>query len=218
MSLYIDSAVLDEIKEAFSWGWVSGVTTNPSLLGKSEVKPEERLKAIANLVDGEIFYQLLAETPEGMCLEAHRARDILGKKLVVKIPATAPGYKSCARLAPEFACAMTAVFSPTQALLAAEAGARYVIVYFNRAASLLGEADSLTSACAQVLADGMTELMAASIKTADDAVNAVKAGAQHLTLPFDVLKALSENDLTRQAISDFQKNGKGINYQEHPHE
>jgi transaldolase len=216
MSLYIDSAILDEIKEAFSWGWVSGVTTNPSLLGKSEVKPEERLKAIANLVEGEIFYQLMAETPEGMYLEAHHARDILGKKLVVKIPSTAVGFRACARLAPEFACAMTAVFSPTQALLAAESGARYVIVYFNRAASLLGEADLLTTACAQVLADGMTELMAASIKSTDDAVNAVKAGALHLTLPFDVLKALPENDLTRQAIIDFHKNGKGINYQEHP--
>src|SRR5512137_2646004 len=131
MSLYLDSAILDEIKEAFSWGWVSGVTTNPSLLGKSEVKPEERLKAIANLVDGEIFYQLMAETPEGMYLEAHRAREILGKKLVVKIPATSVGFRSCARLTPEFSCAMTAVYSPAQALLAAESGARYVIVYFN---------------------------------------------------------------------------------------
>jgi transaldolase len=216
MSLYIDSAILDEIKEAIAWGWISGVTTNPILLGKSEVKPEERLKAIANLVEGEIFYQLMAETPEGMYLEAHQARDILGKKLVVKIPATSPGYRSCARLAPEFACAMTAVFSPTQALLAAEAGARYVIVYYNRAASLLGEADLLTSTCAQVLADGLTELMAASIKSSDDAVNAVKAGAMHLTLPFEVLKSLSENDLTRQAISEFHQNGKGINYQERP--
>lgn len=216
MSLYIDSVVLDEIKEAFSWGWVNGVTTNPTLLGKSDVKPEERLKAISSLVEGEIFYQLLAETPEGMYLEAHQARDILGKKLVVKIPATSVGFRACARLAPEFACAMTAVFSPTQALLAAEAKARYVIVYFNRAASLLGEADSLTSACAQVLADGLTELMAASIKSTDDAVSAVKAGALHLTLPFNVLKALPENEMTRDAISDFRKNGKGINYQDHP--
>lgn len=216
MSLYLDSTVLDEIKEACSWGWVSGVTTNPTLLGKSEIKPEERLKAIANLVDGEIFYQLLAETPEGMYLEAHRARDILDKKLVVKIPANAVGFRSCARLTPEFACAMTAVFSPAQALLAAEAGARYVIVYFNRAASLLGEADTLTSACARVLSEGLTELMAASIKSIDDAVNAVNAGAVHLTLPFDVLKALPENDLSRQAVVDFGKTGKGINYQEHP--
>jgi transaldolase len=216
MALYLDSAVLDEIKEAFSWGWVSGVTTNPALLGRSEIKPEERLKAIANLVDGEIFYQLMAETQEGMYLEAHRAREILGKKLVVKIPAVAPGFRACTRLAPEFACAMTAVFSPTQALLAAESGARYVIVYFNRAASLLGEADSLTTACAQVLADGLTELMAASIKSTTDAVNAVKAGALHLTLPFDVLKDLPENEHSRQSISDFNKNGKGINYQDLP--
>ncbi|MBN2258609.1 MAG: hypothetical protein JW704_12470 [Anaerolineaceae bacterium] len=214
MSLYLDSVILDEIKEAFSWGWVSGVTTNPSLLGKSEVKPEERLKAIANLVDGEIFYQLMSETQEGMYLEAHRAREILDKKLVVKIPASAAGFQACNQLVPEFACAMTAVFSPTQALLAAESGARYVIVYFNRAASLLGEADSLTSACAQVLADGLTELMAASIKSAEDAVSAVKAGALHLTLPFEVLKALPENDLTRQSIIEFTQNGKGINYQE----
>lgn len=216
MSLYLDSAILDEIKEAFSWGWVSGVTTNPALLGKSEVKPEERLKAIANLVDGEIFYQLMAETPEGMYLEAHRARDILGKKLVVKIPATAVGFRSCARLTPEFSCAMTAVYSPAQALLAAESGARYVIVYFNRAASLMGDADLLTSACSQVLADGVTELMAASIKSIDDAVSAVKAGAMHLTLPFDVLKTLPENDLTRESVLEFSKTGKGINYQEHP--
>jgi len=216
MSLYLDSAILDEIKEAFSWGWVSGVTTNPALLGKSEVKPEERLKAIANLVDGEIFYQLMAETPEGMYLEAHRARDILGKKLVVKIPATAVGFRSCARLTPEFSCAMTAVYSPAQALLATESGARYVIVYFNRAASLMGDADLLTSACSQVLADGLTELMAASIKSIDDAVSAVKAGAMHLTLPFDVLKTLPENDLTRESVLEFSKTGKGINYQEHP--
>ncbi|MGB8252422.1 MAG: transaldolase family protein [Anaerolineaceae bacterium] len=212
MSLYLDSATLDEIKEAFSWGWVSGVTTNPALLGKSEVKPEERLKAIANLVDGEIFYQLMAETPDGMYLEAHRARDILGTKLVVKIPATAVGFRSCARLTPEFSCAMTAVYSPAQALLAAESGARYVIVYFNRAASLMGDADLLTSACSQVLADGLTELMAASIKSIDDAVSAVKAGAMHLTLPFDVLKTLPENELTRESVLEFNKIGKGINY------
>ena len=85
---------------------------------------------------------------------------------------------------------------------------------FNRAASLLGEADSLTTACAQVLADGLTELMAASIKSTTDAVNAVKAGALHLTLPFEILKALPENEHTRQAISDFNKNGKGISYQD----
>jgi transaldolase len=111
---------------------------------------------------------------------------------------------------------MTAVFNPAQALLAAEAGARYVIVYFNRAASLLGEANTLTATCAEVLSDGLTELMAASIKSTADAVNAIRAGALHLTLPFEVLEALPDNEHTRLSVKEFNQNGKGISYQEHP--
>lgn len=98
---------------------------------------------------------------------------------------------------------MTALFSPAQAYLAREAGARYLISYLSRSTRLLGDGVALVGAIAAVLGNSSTELVAASIKSPAEAVAALSAGADHLAVPFEVIKRMSRHSLTQQAIEEF---------------
>jgi transaldolase len=98
---------------------------------------------------------------------------------------------------------VTALFSPAQAYLAREAGARYLIPYLNRSTRLLGDGVALVRAMAAVLGNSSTELVAASIKSPAEAAAALSAGADHLAVPFEVIKQMSHHPLTQQAIEEF---------------
>lgn len=212
MAFYLDSALVYEARVARDLGWVSGITTNPILLAQSEISPEETLRALSTCTRGEIFYQLTAQDLENMHAEAWIANQLLGKQLVLKIPATPVGFQAAARLSSFMPCAITAVFSPAQALLAVSAGARYVLPYVNRATNLLGDGLALVSEIARLLTGTNTEILAASIKSAEEAVAAYRAGAHHLTLPLKILEAMSEHVLTGLSVSEFSSKGKGIAY------
>jgi transaldolase len=212
MSFLLDSALVYEARVARDLGWVRGITTNPILLAQSELPPEETLRALAATTQGEVFYQIMANDLESMLAEAWIASQLLGSKLVLKVPATPVGFQAAARLTGRIPYGVTAVFSPAQAMVAAAAGARYVIPYVNRATRLLGDGLALVCEIAAALGGSTTEILAASIKTVDEAVAAHRAGATHLTLPLAVLEAMSEHELSGMSVAEFASSGVGIQY------
>lgn len=212
MHLLLDSASVPEAEKACSWGWVEGITTNPILLARSDLPPAKTLERLAGLTSGPVFYQLTSVYLEGMLAEAQRASTILGDQLVLKILPTPAGFQAVARLSENYSCAVTAVFSPAQALVAEAAGARFVILYYHRALASMpeGEAARLVGDCVTALAGSETHLLAASIKSSQEVVALRRAGVEYLTLPFPVLEALPNHPLSEQAAQDFQRDGSGL--------
>lgn len=208
--LFLDSALINEAETALHMGWTKGITTNPILLKKSPFPPEETLKALAQFPLQELYYQLISTTLEGMIKEAYKAREIIGEKLVLKIPATFLGFQAVSRLSPEITCSVTAIYHPSQALLARETGAKYAIAYVHRATKLLGNGYHLVTSMAEVLAESQTEILSASIKSADEAVSSLVAGSHHLTLPLALLQAMAVNSFSEQTMVDFNREGIGL--------
>ena len=208
MAIYLDSAVVAEAEAASKLGWIRGITTNPILLAKSDLSPEDTLKALSNIVDGEICYQLMSSDFEGMVAEAHRVHKVVGDQIVLKIPAVELGFRAAAALSPEMPCAITGIYAPAQVAVAAETGVKYVIPYVNRATRFLGDGVALVHSMSGVA--GRVEIMAASIKSPDEAVATLRAGAQHLTLPLNVIKAMMTHEFSQQAVDEFAMKGCGI--------
>ncbi|MEZ2235961.1 transaldolase family protein [Microcoleus sp.] len=210
MAIYVDTAIITEAQLASQWGWVGGITTNPTLLAKSNFSPAVTLQELAQIIPGELYYQLTASDFDGMVAEGKAAFELIGQQTVLKIPATIPGFQAVAHLSPEIPCAVTAIYSPSQAVVSAAAGAKYAIAYVNRATRLLGDGFALVRDMANVLKKTNTEILAASIKSPEEAVQTLLAGAHHLTLPLDVLQAIALHELSQQTVDEFAKNGRGI--------
>jgi len=210
MTIYIDSAITHEIECARKLGWVKGVTTNPTILARAGDHPEATLRWIAALSFDQVFYQLVSTSLEKMILEANMARQILGDKLVVKIPPTREAFQFVVQKNKEIPCCITAIFSPAQSVIACEAGARYLALYVNRATRLLGDGIGLVREISELILGYETEILAASVKSPEEAVAALKAGAHHLALPYDVLLAMPEHPLSAQTIAEFQEKGVGL--------
>jgi transaldolase len=210
MAIYLDSAIISEAEEACQWGWVSGITTNPTLLAKSDLAPDVTLQKLKGLTSGEIYYQLTASDFDTMITEGKAAFALLGSQTVLKIPATPMGFRVVACLSEEIVCSVTAIYHPSQAIIAAQAGAKYAIAYVNRATRLLGDGYALVRDMANVLKGSNTEILAASIKSRDEAVSTILAGADHLTLPLSILKSMAMDELSDQTFLEFNQNGKGL--------
>lgn len=212
MAFYLDSASVEHARAARELGWVRGITTNPTLLAQSDLAPEETLRQLASTLPGEICYQLTASDLESMLVEGRAAKEILGEQTVLKIPATPTGFQAVSRLSPHIPCAVTAIFSPAQCLVAVAAGARYIIPYVNRSTRLLGDGPALVGEMARALAGTPTQILAASIKSPGEAVATHTAGANHLSLPLDVLQAMTGHELTSTSVAEFASRGVGIGY------
>lgn len=210
VSIYLDSAIIAEAQAAKELGWVKGITTNPTLLGKTDLPVATTLKNLADLTPGSVFYQLMSSDFDEMVGEGKQAFEILGKQTVLKIPASLVGFQVVACLSREIDCAVTAIYSPAQAVVAGEAGAKYAIAYVNRATRLLGDGLALVADMSSVLAGSTTEIMAASIKSPTEAVASLQAGADHLTLPLNMLQSLTNHELSLQTIDEFASNGIGL--------
>jgi len=208
--IYLDSALVSEAKTVEKWGWIKGITTNPTLLAKSDLPPETTLKQLAAISPGELYYQLMATDFQGMVAEGRKAFEIIGKKTVLKVPATAVGFQVVAHLSPEIPCSVTAIYSAAQAAVATEAGAKYAIAYVNRATRLLGDGLALVREMAAILKDSPTEILAASLKSPAEAAGALIAGADHLTLPLEMLNAMTTHNLSEQTIEEFAQKGRGL--------
>ena len=208
--LYLDSALIEEAQQVQNFGWVKGITTNPNLLAQSPLSAAETLTQLAQLSPGELYYQLMGTEVETMIAEGHQAYQLIGEKTVLKIPATAKGFQALAQLSSDIACSVTAIYSPAQAAIAAEAGAKYAIAYVNRASRLQGDGLKLVQEMAQILRGSQTEILAASLKSPQEAAAALLAGANHLTLPLNLLKAMTTHELSEQTVAEFNRQGRGL--------
>jgi len=210
MGLFLDSARIEEVEKAVELGFLSGVTTNPTIMAKANGQPKEIIRQISAISPGPVFYQVTARTAADREREGREFYLVNPEKVVLKIHATTENMTLMARLSMEIPCAATAVYSGHQTLLAGDAGARYVIPYVNRATRLLGDGCRLVAEMASVVkASGrVVEILAASIKSAEEATQAVIAGANHLTLPLDILLSLGNHPLSDAAIEEFGRSAK----------
>ena len=203
MSLFLDSAKLEDVQAASALGFIIGATTNPALLSKAGHKdPIKALKAICELLPGPVFHQLTDRTVEGMQAEAKPFIG-LAPNLGLKIMATPEGMQFTAAVTDQVVVAVTGVFSPSQAYLASVAKADYVIPYVNRLTRYTGGGQAVIQDMAGVLFPTDTDLLAAGIKTPAEAVETLLSGADHVSLPIDVIQAMATNDLTLEAYANF---------------
>ncbi len=207
MAIFVDSAVVDEVREAIETGLVAGVTTNPILVARVGRPAYDIIVDMCSISPGPVFHQLAGNTPEAMEAEARRFLDISPEQIVFKITATLESLKVAARLSRRARCAITGVFSPAQGYLAVEAGAKYVIPYVSRATRLMGDGIALVNALSEVVAASGrdAEVLAASLKTPDEVVASLNAGARHVTLPFSIIKDMAEHPLSLAAIEEFAR-------------
>lgn len=206
MKFFIDTANFDEIKEAYSWGILSGVTTNPSLVAKEEgVSFHGRLKEIAELVDGSVSGEVISLDAEGMIKEGEELAAI-HPNITVKLPMTPEGLKACKYFSEKgIKTNVTLIFSANQALLAARAGATYVSPFLGRLDDIGHNGVQLIATIAEIFAihNIKTEIIAASIRHPQHITDAALAGAHISTTPFNVLKQLFNHPLTNKGIEGF---------------
>jgi len=205
MKIFLDTASLKEIREGAALGLVDGVTTNPSLLSKESGEPEEILREICQTVDGPISAEVVATDAEGMVREGRHWAE-LHKNIVVKCPCTWDGLKATRALTTEgHRVNMTLVFSPTQALLAAKAGARFVSPFVGRLDDIATPGMELVADIVQILDnyDYDCQVLAASLRNPIHVVEAARVGAHIGTMPFTVFQSLVKHPLTDIGLKKF---------------
>lgn len=205
MKIFLDTANLKEIREAAALGVVDGITTNPSLLAKESGDPEEILLEICRTVDGPISAEVVATDAEGMVREG-RHWAALHQNIVVKCPCTAEGLKATKVLSAEGRRVnMTLIFSPSQALLSAKAGARYVSPFVGRLDDISTPGMELVADIVQIFRNYRfdCEVLAASLRHPLHVVEAAKIGAHIGTMPLGVLQTLLKHPLTDSGLKRF---------------
>jgi len=205
MAILLDSASLDDAAAAARLGVVGGITTNPALMARETKEPLAHLARLLQVFPaGPICYQPTLSTPEVMEEQARAAAALAPDRVVAKLPATLEAISLAAALTAEGVdCALTAVYSPAQALLAHEAGCRWVIPYVDRAARHSAGAVVVELAAILEQLDSPTRILAASLKTAPQVVEAVLDGAHDITAPLDVILGLPAHPLTESAVREF---------------
>jgi len=205
MKIFLDTANLNEIREGAALGVVDGITTNPSLLAREKGDPEEILREICRLVDGPISAEVVATDAEGMIREGRHWASV-HPNIVVKCPCTADGLKATKVLKSEgHRVNMTLIFSPSQALLSAKAGARYVSPFVGRLDDISHPGMELVADIVQIFDnyDYDCEVLAASLRHPMHVVEAAKMGAHVGTMPLNVLLALLKHPLTDSGLKRF---------------
>ena len=205
MKLFIDTANVEDIKVANDLGVICGVTTNPSLIAKEGKVFEEVIKEITTIVDGPISAEVVAPDAEGMVREARELAKI-HKNIVIKIPVTLEGLKAVKILSAEgIKTNVTLIFSSTQALLAARAGATYVSPFVGRLDDIASNGVNLIAEIAEIfdIHGIQTEIISASIRGPQDVVDSAKAGAHIATIPYKVILQMINHPLTDNGIERF---------------
>jgi len=216
MLIFLDTANIDQIREAASLGIISGVTTNPSLVSKEGTADYESVvKTICTIVDGSVSTEVLAEDGEAMIEEA-RVKASWAPNVAVKIPITADGLKATSALSREnIRINMTLCFSVNQALLAALAGATYVSPFVGRLDDIGHDGMQLVADIVEMYRyyDLSTKVIAASIRHPLHCVAAVKAGADIATVPYNVLMQMIRHPLTDIGIARFLEDWRRVSQQ-----
>lgn len=207
MKFFIDTANLNEIREAVAMGILDGVTTNPSLIAKEGKPFKETILKICEVVDGPVSVEVVATEATGMCQEAHEFAS-WHRNVVVKLPTTREGLKACKRLTADgVKTNLTLCFSPNQALMVAKAGATYVSPF-------VGRLDDISHVGMDLVRDILTiyrnygfttQVLAASLRHPLHVVEAALAGAHVATVPFKVLEQMFKHPLTDRGLEQFLK-------------
>ncbi|MEW5843301.1 MAG: fructose-6-phosphate aldolase [Bacteroidota bacterium] len=211
MKFFIDTANIKEIKEAASYGLLDGVTTNPSLVSKEGKDFRELLDEIIKIVDGPISAEVVSTNYDGIMKEAHELSKI-HKNIVVKVPLIKEGIKAVKSLSEEgINTNVTLCFSPSQALLAAKAGATYISPFVGRLDDISHVGMDLVQQIVQIYRNYnyTTQVLVASIRSPLHLVDAALMGADVATMPFDVIEKLFRHPLTdiglEKFLSDWKK-------------
>jgi transaldolase len=214
MQIFLDTANIDQIKQAAKLGIISGVTTNPSLLAKETTNDYETVtKKICSIIDGPVSVEVLSETAEEMIKEA-RVKAAWHKNVNIKIPITAAGLEATSVLSKEgIKINVTLCFSPNQALLGALAGATYVSIF-------IGRLDDAGHDGMQVVEDTIgilenypeldTQVIAASIRNPMHVTYSAMAGAEVATVPYAVLMQMIQHPMTDIGIKRFLSDWKSV--------
>ena len=211
MELYIDTANLDEIKEAHDMGVLDGVTTNPSLIAKEGVDYGDRLAEICRVVSGPVSAEVIATQTDAM-IEEGRLRAAIAENIVVKLPCTVDGVRACKALSDEGTRTnMTLCFQPLQALMVAKAGAYLVSPFIGRIDDIGLDGMELIQQIRQIFDNyGMpTKILAASIRHPKHMLDCALVGEDVATVPLGVIKQLMNHPLTdiglQKFLADYQK-------------
>jgi transaldolase len=207
MKFFIDTANVGEIKRAWELGVIDGVTTNPSLIAKENREPVELLKEICSIVNGPVSAEAVSMDAEGMVKEAEELSSI-HENIVVKIPMTEDGLRAVKKLSSlGIKTNVTLVFSASQALLAAKAGATYVSPFVGRLDDISHQGLALIDEILQIYENYMfkTEIIVASIRNPLHVLEAAKMGAHVATIPYSVITQLTRHPLTDIGIEKFLK-------------
>ena len=205
MKFFIDTANIEEIKKGVEMGMVDGVTTNPSLVAKEDKPFEEILKEICRVVDGPVSAEVVSLEADGMVAEAKELVKI-DDKIVIKVPMIIEGLKAVKRLTAEgIKTNVTLIFSTSQALLAAKAGASFVSPF-------VGRLDDISHQGMDLVADIMTvyqnygyesEVIVASVRNPLHVIDAAMVGADIATIPLKVIEQLAKHPLTDRGMEQF---------------
>jgi len=216
MKFFVDTADIDAIRELHALGMVDGVTTNPSLIMKSGRDIREVTKEICDLVEGPVSAETVAPDAEGMIAEGRELAKI-ADNITIKVPLTWDGLRACKVLSDEGRMVnVTLCFSANQALLAAKAGASFISPFIGRLDDINLDGMELIADIRQIYDnyDFRTEILAASIRTVNHVTESARIGADVITAPPAVIKALVSHPLTDKGLdafmADWAKTGQKI--------
>ena len=212
MKLFIDTANLEEIRKAQSWGLLDGVTTNPTLLSKEKGNFKEILLKICQTVNGPVSGEVVSLDAEGMVREAEDLA-ALHKNMVIKVPITLEGLKAIKILSEKgIRTNTTLIFSPLQAILAAKAGATFISPFVGRLDDIHQVGMELVQQIKTIYDNyGIrTEIIVASIRNPLHIVEAALIGADICTIPFNVMEKMVKHPLTDKGITQFLEDWKKV--------
>lgn len=207
MKIFLDTASIAEIKKALAYGVIDGVTTNPSLVAREGREFIPLVREITALVPGPVSVEVTANTPEEMITQAE-AYAALAANVVIKVPINLEGLQVVKTLAGRgIKTNVTLIFSPSQALLAAKAGATYVSPFVGRVDDISGDGMALVEDIALIFDnyDITTEIIVASVRHPLHFVEAARIGAHVATIPFATLAQLLNHPLTSSGMERFLK-------------
>lgn len=205
MKFFIDTADVEEIRQATLRGWVDGVTTNPSLIAKTGRELTEVIKEICKITKGPVSAEVISLEADGMFAEGRELAKI-ADNIVVKVPMTENGMIAVRRFAAEgIKTNVTLIFNPLQALLAAKAGASMVSPFVGRLDDIGQDGMDMVSQTIQIYQnyDFKTEVLVASVRHPTHLLHAASMGADIATIPFKVLQQLTAHPLTDKGIKQF---------------
>jgi len=212
MQFFIDTADIDQIKQAISWGLCDGITTNPTLVARTGKPFDQVIDEILELVSGPVSLEVTAMDYETMMVQARKLA-ARAKNVIVKLPMTPDGIQATRTCTSEgIKTNVTLVFSPNQALLAAKAGATYVSPFLGRLDDISSDGMGLVADIVEIYQnyDYETKVLAASIRHPEHVADAARLGADVSTMPLGVLGKLFKHPLTDIGLQQFMEDWKSV--------